>query len=218
MGSYIENIPADIWVAQEGSSDMFHSVSFVPSNVRQSLENIDGIKNVEELYGRAFAFKLNGEEKSLYILGLDPSTGFGKPNGMREGGWNDLQLGEIIVDESFAKKNHLEIGDILNIDNEPLTISGISTGGNMLVYQYGFVTREQAMSLFQQEDSVNYYAVTLSGVNEPDRIKKNIDRVPGIKSMSKAEFVDHNQKIINDSFLPIINIIIHNFYRRFLSR
>ena len=55
-------------------------------------------------------------------------------------GTHDITNQEIIVDRVFAKKYDVGLGDVLDINDQKLTIAGISAGGDMVVFQYGFVT------------------------------------------------------------------------------
>ena len=59
-----------------------------------------------------------------------------------------LRDGEIVIDEVFARKERLTVGDNLTIKDNPFRIIGVARGGNCFLYQYAFVTLAQAKRLF----------------------------------------------------------------------
>ncbi|MBI2411396.1 MAG: ABC transporter permease [Candidatus Kerfeldbacteria bacterium] len=209
MGAYPKSIPADLWVEQDGVGDMFHALSFLPNNLSDQLKQIDGVNTVHPYLGRQTLLKLNGEDTSLFIVAVDPATGFGKPKTMEDGRWEDLKDGEIIIDEVFAKKQHLNIGDEIQIAERKLKIGGISSGGNMMVFQYAFVTLNEAKELFQLGDKVNFYVIQVAPQADQEKIKNTIiNDIPGVKVLTKQEFVDTSRQVIKDSFLPIIYVLV----------
>src|SRR3989338_4933007 len=52
MGEYIRNLPADLWVGQEGSREMVHSGSILAEADKEKIENIEGVVSVATFSGR----------------------------------------------------------------------------------------------------------------------------------------------------------------------
>ena len=53
------------------------------------------------------------------------------------------------MDKVFARKNGLRLGDILTINGQDLKVAGISSGGDVVVFQYGFVTPGRGRTLLE---------------------------------------------------------------------
>lgn len=209
MGGYPKSLPADLWVEQDGVGDMFHALSFLPDNLDEQLRRVNGVTQVHPYLGRQTMLNINGDDTSLFIVGFNPETGVGKPKSMKIGDWQNLRDGEIIVDEVFLKEQKLALNDTIEISGISLKIAGISTGGNMMVFQYAFVTFNQASQLFQMGNTVNFYLLNTTADQSVDDIKTEIiDTIPGVKVLTKQEFVDASQKMIKTSFLPIIYVLV----------
>ena len=102
---------------------------------------------------RQLGFDLHGRQVVLYVVAFDPArTGPGPgPVGMAAGR-RDITDDEIIVDKVFARKNGLRLGDTLTINGQDLKVAGISSGGDVVVFQYGFVTSARGRTLLEAED------------------------------------------------------------------
>lgn len=209
LGGYPRSIYADLWVEQDGVGDMFHALSFLPNTLTNQLAAVEGVNQVYPYLGRQTQIHVKGDDTSLFVVGFNPANGFGKPKGMKEGNWENLRDGEIIIDDVFAKKFQLSVGDELTISEEKLKIAAISTGGNMMVFQYAFVTLSEAAKVFGLRDTVNFYLLTVEAGADVERIKMSIrDSIPGVKVLTKQEFVDASRKMIVESFLPVIYVLV----------
>lgn len=201
LAAYIGSVDTDFWVGQEGSLDMFHSVSLLPKNFEDEIRKVEGVEEVHRFIGRRLVLDVGGEESTTYVVGYNPQTGVAKPFNITEG-TNQIQENEIVVDEVFARKNNLRLGDTLKMFDRDFTIRGLATGGNAMVFQYSFIPLSQAEEIFEMENITNYFLVK-GGTSED--IEEN---VLGVQAFSKEKFVDHAQKLIDDNFLPIILIIM----------
>ncbi len=209
MGAYPASIPADLWVEQAGVGDMYHTLSFLPNNLSTKLENIEGVKSADKYLGRQAMFNYNGKDQSLFLVGLDTNNGITKPYKMKEGRWQDLEDGEIIIDQAFAKKAKLSVGDTLDINGEKLKIAGISDGGNLLTFSYAFVTMNQAARMFGLGEKVNFYLLNIDSGADLAAVKDRIEKqFSGVKVLTKNEYVETSKKVITDTFLPIISVLV----------
>lgn len=209
MGAYPRSIPADLWIEQQGVGDMYHTLSFLPESLSENFLTVDGVKRVDKYLGRQVMFTLNGKDQSLFIVGVDKESGATKPYKMEEGRWQDLKDGQIIIDEVMAKSEKLSVGDVLNINGQLLTISGISSGGNLMTFKYSYVTYNQAKQMFNLGDKVNFYLIKLAPGGDISKVKAAIEsQNSGVKVLTKSEFVETSRKVITDSFLPIIAVLV----------
>src|SRR3990167_6948041 len=68
MGEYIRNLPADLWVGQEGSRDMFHSVSILSASDQEKISSIEGVSKASTFSGRQMELHLNGKEAATFVV------------------------------------------------------------------------------------------------------------------------------------------------------
>ncbi|MFA5926632.1 MAG: FtsX-like permease family protein [Patescibacteria group bacterium] len=209
MGAYPKSIPADLWVEQEGVGDMYHTLSFLPNNLDSKFLSVDGVGRVDKYLGRQVMFDLNGKDQTLFIVGVDPESGATKPYEMEEGSWQDLKDGEIIIDRVMAKEENLKVGDVFDINGESVTVGGISSGGNVISFQYAYVTYDQAKKSFGLGEKVNFYLLGLESGADASEVKSDIEKqVTGVKVLTKDEFVENSRKVVTESFLPIISVLV----------
>ena len=209
MGAYPKSIPADLWVEQEGVGDMYHTLSFLPDNLSGKFFDIDGVEKVDKYLGRQVMFDLKGKDQTLFIVGIDQKSGATKPFKMEQGSWQNLQDGQIIIDKVMAKDEKLKVGGTFDINGQTLKISGISSGGNVISFKYAYVNYEQAKKMFNLGNKVNFYLIKLKPESNAQQVKSNIEQeIPGVKVLTKKEFVDASQKVVTESFLPIIAVLV----------
>jgi len=208
MGEYIRELPADLWVGQEGSRDMFHSVSIISLSDKEKIESIDGVSQVASFSGRQMELHLNGKEAPTFVVGYDADSGVGGPLRIVEGKAVPSS-GEIIVDRVFSENKKVKIGETLPIGQENFKIAGISEGGNIVLYQYSFISKEDAERLFKLSDVTNYFLVKLTDKSKEKQVADEIKKaVPESQVFTKQEFVDKNTEIVTETFLPIILVLV----------
>src|SRR3989344_9658317 len=55
LGEYIQTVPADLWVAQQGSKNLFDSTSVLSADSQSQIEAVSGIASVKQFNGRQIA-------------------------------------------------------------------------------------------------------------------------------------------------------------------
>ncbi len=204
MTKFLGNIPVDYWVGQKGSRDVSHSVSILSSDLKSKISQVDGISEVNTFVGKQVSFKKNNQEVRIFLVGLE-KYGVTKPFKIESG--NEFpNKNEIILDQTIARREDIKIGDKLSINSEELTVSGISSGGNLMIYSYAFVNMEDAKKIIDFKSFVNYYLIKSDNM---DLTKENLEKAfPNLEIMSKQQFLDNNTEIITDTFLPIIEVLL----------
>ncbi|MDO8512973.1 MAG: ABC transporter permease [bacterium] len=208
MGAYPKSIPADLWVEQKGVGDMYHTLSFLPDNLEWQFLNIDGVQSADKYLGKQVMFDLKGKDQTLFIVGID-NSGATKPYKMVEGSWQNLQNGQIIIDKTMAKEAKLNIGDTFDMNGQTLEVRGIASGGNVISFKYAYVTYDQAKNMFNLGDKVNFYLLKLKSGSDVSQVKSDIEsNIPEVKVLTKDQFVDTSRKVVTESFLPIIAVLV----------
>jgi len=206
--AYIVSTPADIWVSQEGTSDMFHGISLLPTTDRNKIRSMSGVSYAHRLVGRQVSAEVKGRDLHVYLMGYDTKNDVGGPIRMVEGS-PQPEEGQIIVDKVFARNNGLKMGDTLTILDEDLQIVGISEKGNVMLYQYAFISMDQAIRLLGMSGLSNFYLVGLENGADSQEVSQRIrDKIAGAEAWTKSEWMDGNRKMIEDTFLPVIMVLL----------
>lgn len=224
--AYILSTGADIIVAQEGVTDMFHTFSSLSKSKLAQIERVTGgqavgiISRTTNAYlteddgskivdfpGRVRPQNPKGSKDTVSIIGYDIKTGQGGPQSVVAG---NLVPGkrEIIVDKTFLAKNKLWPGEKIELFGKVFTISGVTTGNNMLTYTRAFIDRSEAEELLNDTENVNFTLLYLSNKDSlPEIVQKINSQVSGVSAYTRIDFASSNAKMISDAFLPIILVI-----------
>jgi putative ABC transport system permease protein len=85
---------------------------------------------------------------------------------------------------------------------------GISTGGNLVINQLAFVTKEDARTLVGLSGFSNSVLIQ----TEPGQAEAVIERinadVPGVTAFSSDEFASNTREVIQRSILPILGVVL----------
>ncbi len=202
--AYIDSLNTDLVVGQAGSADTTHSMSFLPATLADDLRQVRSVTRVDEFMGRQITVSDKGQEWRIFIVGINPAAGRNGPIKMISGTAN-IADGQVIIDQAFSRKTGYGLGDIVPIAGQRLTVAGISTGGNSLIYQYTFVTENDVREILQLGPLVNYFLVS---TNNPTDVTVSLEQqFPDLNVMTKAEFAENNRKIVTEVFLPIVGIL-----------
>jgi len=205
MSIYLRHVNADLWIGQKGAWDLFDTLSLLPAQGEQMLEQAVEVAKVSSFIGRVVTCDVHGQQRHTFVIGVDDPD-----NGPVEVilGSSNLHDGEIIVDEVFARSENIRIGDSLQVAGQALSVIGIARGGNFFLYQDSFVTLSEARRLFGLEGLVNYFLVRLvPGTNVDEAIAQIEESEPRVTAFSKERFIANNLSLTGDSFLPILRVL-----------
>jgi putative ABC transport system permease protein len=205
MSAYLQHVHAEVWVGQKGASDLFHTLSLLPAAGEQMFYEYDEVEGVASFVGRLMTSDVHGRQRHTFIIGVnDKESG---PVKIVEGRSLETE-GEIIIDQVFARKEDLHLGDMLTVAGTPLQVVGIAQGGNCFLYQYSFVTLVQARQLLGLNSMVNYFLVQLDPTVSPRDAVTRIEQTSALVSAyTKEQFIANNLSLTGDNFLPILRVL-----------
>lgn len=201
---YIKENKTDLWVLQRNSTNILRGTSILTSNQKKVIQKNRNVRSVNEILLLLTTIKAQNGYSTIFLAGYDHTSGIGGPPAILYGR-NIRSDNEIVLDESFAKKNKFKTGDRLNILDDTLTIVGISGGTNAFVIQYAFTTLNEAQSLLGFPDVVTCFLVKLSEESNLNKTAEEISSVlKGVNVYSHDEFLKNNIKEMESGFLTIL--------------
>jgi putative ABC transport system permease protein len=204
---YVRSSKADLWVLQEHATNILRSTSLLPSTYQQDLSKIEGVKSVSPVFFILASIKLRDKDATLYLTGFDPESGMGGPPEIIKGR-NILYDNEIVLDKAFAAKYKIKIGDKVPIRNDSLAVTGISTGTNMFVIQYAFISLKKAQEIIGFKYVVSVFQVCVAPGSSVKNIKSDI--YSGLKNIAvfdKAVFIENNMREMESGIIPLLFIV-----------
>lgn len=202
--AYVEGSGADLFVTQEGTTDMFHSFSILPLNLTAKLTAILGVASVSPLISRQVEIHLTGGHAKAAIVGFED---LGGPWRVIRG---TAKVGarEIILDKVLATKDGLDVGSTLKIGETEFKVVGISEGTNFFILQYAFVRFEDAAGLILPLGTTTFLLVQITSGSQADEVAARIhSEVPGTLVFTNEKFAESNAKLVSEAFLPILAVL-----------
>ncbi len=206
-GEVFEQLPGQLWVVQEGTSDPFHSVSLLEPDKLQEVRETDGVLAIVPVLSRQMNFSPGGNEQSVRLMALDFPPGVDAAAGIEEA---FLPAdGEIIIEKVLSRKTGLGTGDTVEINGVPLTVARVRPPGGDVLSQFAFVSFEDARRIFGVADVVNYGMVIVAEGADVGGVAQSIEATDGgLQVYTSDEFVESVRKEIDESFIPIILILV----------
>lgn len=206
IGEYIRTIPADIWVMQSGSENLFHTPSILPLNNQASIEKVDGVASAKPFSARRLTSQTGGNELDLYVVAYDSVNNVGMPARIAEGKPSPSQ-GEIIIDRSQSKK--VDIGDTIMAAKQKFKVVGFSEGGDLVTSSFAFIAKDELNKIQDLPGAANYFLVGVKPGFDANAVINNIKtNIPSVDAVTGQKFADNNTKIVKDNFLPVIFILL----------
>ncbi len=202
--SFVHSLPGDLWVTQQGTTDLVFSNSHLPEAAADDLKTIPSVVGVDRLYGRLMSFVVDGEDVRTYVMSLDPDESLARPEIRRF----TPAPGTIIIDRSFADHAGLSQGEALTFEDTELTIAEVRHVGNVLVTQFSFVSHEDFRRLFGVPDTVNFFLVSLDRDATEATIASIEQQIDGSSVFTTDEFASSASENGTADFLPIIRVIL----------
>ncbi len=204
---YIRRNPADVWVLQQNAWNILRGSSILSSVHGTLLREVPGVESASPVLLILSGIERNGTMATVFLAGYDVSAPLGGPPGIVDG--RSVQDDrEIVLDEAFARKLGYATGDRLVLQEDTLTVCGLSSGTNALVIQYAFVTLSRAQALARFPGIVTCYLVRFRpGADHTQCAAEIRNGIPGVSVYTQTTFLDNNIQEMKSGFLPFLLVI-----------
>ncbi|MEO8457494.1 MAG: FtsX-like permease family protein [Chloroflexota bacterium] len=214
VGSFVEQVPADLWVASDGTTDFAAAASILPASLGTQISFDPSVETVSPLLVRPMEVyreqDLQTDTFDLQLVGYDPKIAIGGPLRIIEGK-ETPGPGEIIVDEQMHKRHNVNIGDRLKRGLQTLTVVGYSAGGDFVYTQVGFVTLDTAIDFLNlnPQNQRTFFVVKLKPGTDVQNAALRLSQVtPGVKYIEPHAFAHETRKRILGNILPILIVVL----------
>jgi len=206
-GETFELLPGSLWIAQTGTTDPFHSESLVQAADIESARDVAGVAAVVPVLVRQMAFSVEDHDLSARLMALDVPAGLPVDDKIRARYLPER--GVLVIDRILADKEGLREGDIARLGAVQLRIGKVQPRSAEAFEPFAFLSYEDARRVFGLEDIVNFGMVMLlPGADETAVAAALEARLPGTQVFTRLEFATAIRKEIDESFLPIIGILV----------
>jgi putative ABC transport system permease protein len=214
VGSFVEEVPADLWVASDGTTDFAAASSLLPDALGLRLKQIPEIDIVSPIIVRPLEVSKGGgnpdDTFDLQLVAYDPAVGLGGPLRILEGK-TAPGPDEIIIDTEMSQRHGVDIGDQLVRGSQSLTIAGISEGGDFVYTQVGFISIDTAVDFLDLDPQTQrtFFVLTLHDPSEAESVAKRLELgIPGVEFVEGDDFADETRARILGNILPILIVVL----------
>jgi putative ABC transport system permease protein len=201
-----EELPGDLWVAEEGTRDPFRSSSHLPETSAAELAALPGVAATIPVYGRRVAFSVNDAAADVFFFAFDVPTTLPLAEEAREA--FVPAAGDVVIDSAVARDADLEPGDPIAVLGRRLTVTAIRPGGNP-IFEVGFLSGPDGRALLALPDYVNYVVLVAEPGADLDAIEAAVgDAMSGVVVRTGAEFAESMGDLVDQGFLPVVGVLV----------
>lgn len=206
-GETFEELPGQLWVTQQGTTDPFHSLSLIEQTDLAPIASLEGVDVVMPVLSRQMNFMVRGSDEEVRLMALAFPPGLDVSPTVRERFLPGH--GDMIIEGTLARKADLEVGDSVSLGSVTLTIQKVQPRGTEVLSPFAFINFEDARTIFGVEDVVNYAVVVVPEDARVAAVAAAIEaQNPAMSVFTSREFATAIRKEIDESFLPVIAILV----------
>ena len=203
VGRFYENLPGQVWISQTGTSDPFHSSSFLPLSDARRAAAATGVRAVIPVYARHIAFGPQGKELDVFAMALAVPTSLGP----RARAYTPTP-GSIDIDRVLADQAGVGVGGRLDVLGRLLRVVRIHSGGNS-IFQTAFLNPVDARALFGVDGLTNFLLLDLRAGADPTRVSASVMKLlPGTETHTAQEFATSFANRVTSGFLAVVGVLV----------
>lgn len=207
IGASITRLPGDLWVTQEGTNQLFRSSSMLPAGQESALQQAPGVQIAMPVYTREMGFERGGSNFNVVYTAFQAPSGVQLPADTRARYFPGP--GEITIDNVFAQKSGLRVGDIMDVQGRQVKVVRINSGENTVIWQTAFINAADAQEIFATPGYVNFYLITLQPGANADATRAALAKVvPGSEVHSSEDFSKALSRDVSSGFLPVVGVLV----------
>ncbi len=201
---YIRKNNADLWVIQKSAENILRGTSILNSVQQMVLSENENVRSVSPVLLVLSTVKEGNATATLFLCGYDLTSPLGGPPHIYEGR-GIKNSNEIVLDKAFALKHNITVGGKIKIMNDELRVTGLSTGTNAFVIQYGFAAVEKVHSILGYQGVYTCFLLKLNEGVPIGKAKEELsDLLPDCSFYTQAEFLKNNIKEMRSGILPML--------------
>jgi putative ABC transport system permease protein len=212
VGEYVEDVPADLWVASEGATDFIQAASILPDSVGRQLELIPEVETVSPLIVRPMEMHKFGEARELdvQLVAYDPEIGLGGPLAVAAGK-SPPGPGEVVIDKEMSDRYGIQIGDQLARGADSLRVVGKSAGGDFVFTHVAFVTIDTAIDFLNlnPESQRTFFLLKLNDPDDRAVVAARLEASSAnVTYFTGTEFADETRERVLGNILPMLIVVL----------
>ena len=155
--AYIDNTPADLYLAQKGVANMQGAGSIIPRSTVEKIEAVEGVKAAMPVFAQYAILDRHGKKVTTLLVGYEPDRGGGP---WRLGAGRQVQSAdEVVLDRVFARRYEMGIGDQIDILGRQFRVVGLSEDTASWMVSTLFLRHDAVTSLLRSPGTTSFVLV-----------------------------------------------------------
>lgn len=204
---YIRRNDVDLWVMHRSSNNLMRTSSVLPTSAGTRIRDLPGVASADPIMLMLAVIRKGEDAATVFLTGFDETSGRGGPPHLNAGRSVESDH-EIVLDVAFARKMGFAVGDSVVIQDDTLSVVGLSTGTNAFVIQYAFVNLQRARQIVGVPSIATCFLVTTEDNGDPAAVAAAIrENLPMTSVYDHETFIANNTREMQAGFLPFIYTI-----------
>lgn len=205
--AYLERSDADVWVMQEGVSNMHMSTSVLPSALEGSILGVPGVEGVTPILYASNPIQAKERRWFSYIVGLRHGAERGGPWAMQEG----VAIpgpDQAVISDVLARKGGIDLGDSVTILGRQFRVAGLSKGTFSMANTVTFISYRDMEELLASPEVASYFLVRAQSGVAPEDLAEHIRQtVPGVNALTREAFTASDRSMSRQMGVEVIQVM-----------
>jgi putative ABC transport system permease protein len=208
LTAYVDNIGADLIVAQSGVQGMFSSNSAVSLNLHDNAVAAASATEAGHILLADVIFTRGEVKTPVLLVGYDPETTFGSPWKIGSGSFLTGD-DEIMIDTWLAKRSGINLGDGVELLGQEFEVIGLTRETSSWMSPYVFVSLNAAETALGLSGIVSYHLLRLPDGMDVDAAARAVENeVPGVDAMIPDEIAEADRRVLANIMDTPINVML----------
>lgn len=208
LTAYVNNLHADLIVAQSGVEGLFSSDSAVSLDLHDRVAELTGAVEAGHILLADVIFTHDQTKTPVILVGYDPASAFGSPWKLGRGrllGEED----EILLDTWLAQRAGITLGGRVNLLGDSFKVVGLTRETSSWMSPYIFVTLETAENLLGVSGIVSYHLLRLPDGADVMGAAQTVEaQVPGIDALTPQAIAQADQRVLSTVMDTPLNVML----------
>jgi putative ABC transport system permease protein len=204
---YQEKTDADVWVMQEGVSNMHMATSVLPASLEGQIAAVPGVVGVTPILYVSALVGTGDRRWFSYVVGI-------RPDAERGGVWLMDQgrakpgTGDAVIPDIVARKSGLKLGDSVNILGRQFRVAGISKETFSMANSITLVSYGDLADLLSAQGAASYFLVKAQAGVTAQALAESVGSVvPGVHAMTRDAFIESDRERATEMGVNIIRVM-----------
>jgi putative ABC transport system permease protein len=211
MSDYAGQPGVDLWVAPRGADNLIRGsfISFIPLAEADSIRAIPGVAAADPIQEAFLPVQPSGlkdpqKRLTLLTIGYRQPDGLGGPPSYAQGR-APAASDEVALDRAAAYRLNVQVGDTIELNANPVVVTGLTTGTNILATQFIFADFDAVAAGSKAAGQAAFVLVKLAPGTDRQRLVKTIEeRFPHLRAYTREYFTEANEREISAGFVPLL--------------